>query len=423
MKLKLNQKLSVVGSQLCLVMTAAFFLAASAHAQTAPTQSDLEKQVQSEQWADAAKTVEILLKDKPDDATLKGYKDEISKHLTPASAPTTPPAPSAPAVMTMDDKITLRAVERIGQDAAASKEAEEQKKLCRELMTQSEPLVKRFPDQIKLWLFRAQASLVLDDPAHGSEAGQQIKRLANDQNGDTVLDVLAELQRKGWLDAEKMAKLKAAGEKFAGLKGKNMKVPLSAGVELELVWVPAGYWVGKYEVTQAEYQAVIGSNPAEFRGERRPVENVSWNDAMEFSKKVTEQARSAGWLPVDWKMTLPTEKQWEYFVGDATLEQAVQNRWNNNIFEPSRQPGTMPVGSLAGNRYGLYDVRGNVWEWCADWYDSEQKGRVLRGGSWDLNGESMAVSYRSLSAPVIRLNSIGFRVVLVSGSDGQVGLP
>jgi formylglycine-generating enzyme required for sulfatase activity len=392
------------------------FCASLLHAQT---QADLERQVQAEQWADAAKTVTTLLQASPADATLKSYQAEISKHLAPAMTNQVVAA-SVPAPMTVDDKIALRTVERVARDASATKDAEEQKKLCRELLAQSAGLAQRYPDQLKVWLFRAQAALVLDDATTGGEAGQQIKRLMTDQSGDAVLDVLAELNRKGWLDTAKMAKQKAASEKFAALKGRDMKLPLGNDVELELVWVPAGYWVGKYEVTQAEYTAVIGSNPAKYRGERRPVENVSWNDAMEFSKKVTEHARSAGWLPVDWKMTLPTEKQWEYFVGDATLQQAVYDRYTAS----GDKLGTSPVGSLAGNRYGLYDVRGNVWEWCADWYDSEQKGRVLRGGSWNRDGEYMAVSYRSYGAPGSRDDyGVGFRVVLVSGSDGQVGLP
>ncbi|MEI6078022.1 MAG: SUMF1/EgtB/PvdO family nonheme iron enzyme [Verrucomicrobiota bacterium] len=207
---------------------------------------------------------------------------------------------------------------------------------------------------------------------------------------------------------------KAASEKFATLKGKDMKLPLGNAVELELVWVPAGYWVGKYEVTQQEYEAVIGSNPAMFRGKRRPVEQVSWNNAMEFCKKVTGQARSSGGLPVDWQVTLPTEKQWEYFVADATLNDAVVGGMSWNIDEISKQRGTMPVGSKGSNRLGLYDVRGNVSELCADWFDKEHTSHTMRGGSWDfvISAEDLKVTYRDGWWSDRGSPGVGFRVVL-----------
>ncbi|NJK91196.1 MAG: formylglycine-generating enzyme family protein [Blastochloris sp.] len=116
------------------------------------------------------------------------------------------------------------------------------------------------------------------------------------------------------------------------------------------------------------------------------MESVSWNEAMEFCNKLTARLHRNPKMS-GWKFTLPTEKQWEYFVEDATLAQAVYGRSDNS--------GTLPVGSRGANKLGVYDVRGNVWEWCRDWYDSSQQYKVLRGASWsDLIPENLAVSYR-----------------------------
>jgi len=184
--------------------------------------------------------------------------------------------------------------------------------------------------------------------------------------------------------------------------------PYTNSLGMELAWVPAGYWVSRYEVTQEEYAAVMADEPSRWIGASRPVENVDWKDAARYCERLTVRDAAAGALPYGWRYSLPTEKQWEYFVGDASLEGMVHGRWDG--LAPT---GTMPVGSLAPNQYGLYDVRGNVWEWCSDWWDHKQNEKVLRGGSWDLvHPEDLAASYRPVSAAVGRSGNIGFRVVL-----------
>lgn len=182
----------------------------------------------------------------------------------------------------------------------------------------------------------------------------------------------------------------------------------TSSIGMELVWVPAGYWVGKYEVTQQQYSSVMRCNPSRWSGPDRPVENVDWIDAAKFCTQLTSSDVAAGVLTERWSYGLPTEKQWEFVIGDARLEDMVRGRWDGLI--PS---GTMPVGSLGPNKYGLYDVRGNVWEWCRDWWDHKQNEKVLRGGSWDLvHPEDLQASYRPVSAAVGRSGNIGFRVVL-----------
>jgi formylglycine-generating enzyme required for sulfatase activity len=183
-------------------------------------------------------------------------------------------------------------------------------------------------------------------------------------------------------------------------------------IGMEMVWLPknganGGYYVGKYEVTQAEYEKVMGKNPSYFKDPRKPVEAVSWDEAMEFCKRLTDIERKAGGLREGWVYTLPTEKQWEYFVGDADLKDAVTSK-------DRPRKSTERVGSLGKNKFGLYDVLGNVWEWCDDWYDSSQKHRVMRGVSWGYGDPpALAVSARLGSAPGNRFNFLGFRVVLV----------
>lgn len=184
--------------------------------------------------------------------------------------------------------------------------------------------------------------------------------------------------------------------------------PIANSLGMELVWLPAGYWVGKYEVTQEQFTAVMRSNPSRWAGATRPVENVDWMEAIRFCEELTAREKAVGALPEGWVYGLPEEKQWETFVGDARVEDMVHGRWEGMV-----PKGTMPMGSLGPNQYGLYDVRGNVWEWCSDWWDHKRNEKVVRGGSWDLvRPADLEASYRPVSAAVARNGNIGFRVVL-----------
>lgn len=146
-----------------------------------------------------------------------------------------------------------------------------------------------------------------------------------------------------------------------------------AGVEM--VKLKAGWSAGRFEVTQAQYETAMGRNPSIFKDPHRPVECVTWNEAMAFCDRLTEMERSAGRLPAGMVYRLPTHAEFQYlesacgadFVWDATS--AV--RWH-----------TARVGSGAPNAFGLYDVRGNVWETCMDWWDRDERMKVANGGSW-----------------------------------------
>lgn len=179
-------------------------------------------------------------------------------------------------------------------------------------------------------------------------------------------------------------------------------------VGMELAGIPAGYWVGVYEVTQDEYEKVIRHNPSEFKGGRFPVDSVSWNEAMTFCRKLTELDRQAGILPEGYAYALPTQQQWEHFVADARLEDAVTS-------QKERRVSTAAVGSRQPNKYGLYGTRGNLWEWCGDVRGVLDASRVLRGGAWDTSFEGdLRLAFRFYArGPDDHRNIFGFRCVLI----------
>lgn len=197
------------------------------------------------------------------------------------------------------------------------------------------------------------------------------------------------------------------------------------------------YLLGKYPVTQAQWRAIMGNNPSCFKGAKRPVENVSWDDAKSFCDKLNE--RYAGKLPQCYKFDLPTEAQWEYACRAGTTT-ALNNGTNltdekyhcSNLAEvawyyyQNEESQTHPVGQKRSNNAGLYDMHGNVWEWCRDWYGNYRDGavtdpvgprtgsyRVFRGGSWRDNAKNCRSAYRGYDSPGFRDNHFGFRLALV----------
>jgi formylglycine-generating enzyme required for sulfatase activity len=201
------------------------------------------------------------------------------------------------------------------------------------------------------------------------------------------------------------------------------------------VEITQGFFMGQYEVTQEEYEEVMKKNPSFFKGEKLPVEKVSWNDAKEFCRKLST---------IEGKTyTLPTEAEWEYACRAGVKNVAFnfgpvisadKANYNATKLFPKRsgQVGqfrekTTPVGSFKPNAWGLYDMHGNVFEWCEDWYGigyyrvsptenpkgpDDGKSRVLRGGSWFHEPICCRSAYRSGNRPEASSYNIGFRVVL-----------
>lgn len=182
------------------------------------------------------------------------------------------------------------------------------------------------------------------------------------------------------------------------------------------------FWLAKTEVTQAQWETVMGSNPSHFKGPNLPVENVSWEDAQAYLTKLNEKVI----LPEGWKFALPTEAQWEYAcrAGEAgpysggSLEEV---GW----YDSNSGSQTHEVGQKKANAWGLHDMHGNVWEWCADLYDDTLKGgtdptgassgglRVFRGGSWDYAASICRAAGRYRFNPGDRHDYLGFRPALV----------
>ncbi|MEH2305237.1 caspase, EACC1-associated type [Nostoc sp.] len=246
-------------------------------------------------------------------------------------------------------------------------------------------------------------------------------------------------------------------------QAKFFREDLGNGITLEMVEIPAGsfkmgsppnengraenenpqhvvnvptFSIGKFEVTQEQYQQIMGSsNPSKFKGEKHPVEQVSWNDAVEFCNKLSQKTGR--------KYRLPSEAEWEYacragtttpfhFGETITTELANYNGSSTYASEPKgkyRQQ-TTEVGSFPPNVFGLYDMHGNVWEWSQDtWHDSykgapsdasawinnDNQSQALRGGSWLGNPENCRSAFRNLYIRDYLYYDVGFRVVCAVG--------
>ncbi len=207
------------------------------------------------------------------------------------------------------------------------------------------------------------------------------------------------------------------------------------------VTLTRGYWIGKYEVTQAEYLSVAGTNPSNFPGDlKRPVSSVSWFDATNYCAKLTERELAAGRIPSGSRYRLPTEAEWECaaragtttqfsYGDDPNYARTTNFAWFLDLGHPDLI--VHPVGQRLPNPRGLYDVHGNVWEWCLDNYGPLPGGvqidptgpastlardKVARGGAYDYPNSSCRSGTRLFRFPHFPDSDVGFRVVLVTGA-------
>ena len=183
------------------------------------------------------------------------------------------------------------------------------------------------------------------------------------------------------------------------------------------------YHIGETQVTQELWQAVMGSNPSRFKGDmHRPVDSVSWEDCQKFITRLNKVTRR--------RFRLPTEAEWEFAARGGNKSKGYKYAGSNNLDEVAwyaynTSKETQPVGRTKGNELGLYDMSGNVWEWCQDWYGqysskpqsnpkSSSSGyyRVSRGGSWGNSATHCRVAYRFLNTPSGTESSLGLRLAL-----------
>lgn len=259
------------------------------------------------------------------------------------------------------------------------------------------------------------------------------------------------------------------GDSFCGVCGKrpalvvgsNGRLLLPKGMELEMIWCPPGtflmgsplgelgrfereeqhkvnltqgFWMAKYELTQEQYEALMGSNPANFKGPKRPMEQVSWDGAMAYCAKLSSHCSSS--LPSGYKIALPTEAQWEYACRAGTTSAlnsgsalTSKDGFCGNLdqvawYGENSGSQTHEVGQKQANAWGLLDMHGNVWEWCLDWWDercsgeatdpvgpSAGVGRSVRGGSWINYPGNCRSAVRFFFMPDFRYAYLGFRPV------------
>ncbi len=201
------------------------------------------------------------------------------------------------------------------------------------------------------------------------------------------------------------------------------------------VTLTQGFWMSDHETTQAEYEAVIGSNPSNWRGLNLPVEQVSWNDAVTYCQKMTERERAAGRITAQQAYRLPTEAEWEYAARAGTA--GARYGEPDAIAWHGENSGskTQAVKQKPANAWGLYDMLGNVWEWCSDWIEryptgsvtdpmgpSSGSSRVCRGGSSGNVARFVRSANRTWVDPGNRGNVLGFRPVLSSAPVVPAGM-
>ena len=230
----------------------------------------------------------------------------------------------------------------------------------------------------------------------------------------------------------------------------NISIPVKDGISIDMVRVEAGtftmgatsemkdpwddekpahqvtltndYYICKYEVTQALWQAVMGNNPSNFKGDNLPVENVSWKDCQKFLSKLNNTTGKS--------FRLPTEAEWEYAARGGKKSRGYQYNGSNNLsdvawYDDNSGKKTHAVGTKQPNELGIYDMSGNVWEWCQDRYGKYSSSsqvnptgansgsyRVLRGGSWCSSARVCRSSYRYGSTPGNRDGNLGLRLIL-----------
>ena len=307
----------------------------------------------------------------------------------------------------------------------------------------------------------------------GESDDSEYKRIQDEIRKYEAILAQKEADKKAELEAQRRTRaLQEARERLEELRGqvemgagdfkagevKLIKLP--GGATMEMVWCPPGsfmmgsptsenprdndetqhkvmltkgFWMGKYEVTQRQWESVMGDNPSRFKGADRPVEQVSWNDCQEFIRKIN----ASGEVMV----SLPTEAQWEYacragtttpFSFGSSLNGDKANCDGNYPYGTTAKgqyrEATAPVGSYSPNAWGLYDMHGNVWEWCADWYGDYPTGsvtdptgpasgsiRVLRGGGWFSHAHRCRSALRNRYVPGFRYGDLGFRLVCSAG--------
>jgi formylglycine-generating enzyme required for sulfatase activity len=415
-------------------------------------------------------------------ADKQGKLDAIAK-LIDSAAPNTraatgsavaqPAAPDSTPTISSAQRRQFNVLMLVMDDADKASSIPDRQQLLGEFMDKSAGYVQDFPDDKRVWLLRALTCVELNRVDDGIMAARAIERLGLVDSEDPKVErLVANLDRKGWFKAKTLEE--------AGL-GAKLTIP---DLDLVLIRIDPGtftmgstpsetgrcndevphqvtltkrYWIGEYDVTVGEFRAFVNAtgyrteaetgdgmyvytgsawekragaswqNPNLNQDDHHPVVGVSWNDAKAFCAWVNKTQTEAGRLPAGYEYTLPTEAQWEYACRSGTTEAYAGNLDSMGWYNQNSGNTTHPVGQKQPNAWGLYDMHGNVWEWCADWYGDYPGGnvtdptgpssgtnRVLRGGGWNFTAVDCRSACRFNDVPGLRGGNLGFRLALSS---------
>ena len=263
-------------------------------------------------------------------------------------------------------------------------------------------------------LFAPLLSLLLGGVLVVSCGDDDAQTSSSDQNGGTP----------AFDGKDKVYTVNGVSFKMIAVKGGTFQMGIDDGYEWEKrvhQVTLSDYYIGETEVTQELWNAIMGSNPSSHMGDmQRPVERVSWDDCQTFISKLNQLTGAT--------FHLPTEAQWEYAARGGNKSKGYTYSGSNAIddvawYNDNSDRMTHPVKTKAPNELGIYDMSGNVFEWCSDWYGSYSSAaqtdptgpatgfyRVRRGGSWDDIAASCRVAYRISGAPTNTINYLGLRL-------------
>ena len=306
-------------------------------------------------------------------------------------------------------------------------------------------------DNIFDWMFGKRR---IPEKSFANTFEEDTKRLIENLENETEKpDALSQNQVEDKIhnSDDKKFSLTPVADKARELKESNYIV--KSAFNMELIWCPQGrfimgpgsaghagvspsfeavlshgFYLGKTEVTQKEYEEVMGVNPSSFKGEGLPVDSVSWYDAVQFCTALNEIESK----PVGWEFSLPTEAQWEYACRAETVTLHYWGDKSSPELSNNISDATMAVGSYKPNPWGFYDMEGNVWEWCSDWFQKysagtiidprgpirssneilghAEKGKVVRGGAY--SSAQLGSRHRDFPRPTSKNPWKGFRLCL-----------
>jgi len=399
----------------------------------------------------------------------------------PPSAPPMGPTPPASADEARGQN-TLEMIWRHGDNSAAGSAVRLQYRDA--YLKASGPFLARFPNHPEVWLFRAAAALDCNRAAEGREAGQAALALGLDKSdAPGVQRLFSALRARGWIPAAAAAggsqppsvtpsaapavppplppsptspslsspspsslplppvavAPPVPGQRFEGapdgialqwIAPGTFKMGEPRSGPITTVHLTHGFWLGQYLVTQGQWESVMDGNPSHFQeqGKMAPIDNVSWLDCSLFLRRFQERERAAGRIPAGYEYRLPTEAEWEYACrAGTTANFGAKSETVDEVgwYEGNSEQHPHPVGQKKPNAWGLYDMHGNVWEWCGDWAGDYPGGevtdptgpstgtnRINRGGCWQNDKYNLTSGRRHNGAPDYRHRTNGLRVAL-----------